>query len=81
MVVRALALHQHIIYVDFHGPSDERGKYFVYKSLVRRSGVLKTERHDLVTIEYLVRSERGFGLVNSAQWNLVVSRVSVHEAQ
>ena len=54
VVPRLRALHQHVVYVDFHVPSYLALEHFVHKPLVRCPCILQTERHDLVAIQVLI---------------------------
>lgn len=50
MVVNLLGLHQHIIHIHLHGPSDQILEHHINQTLVGRSSVLQSERHHLIVV-------------------------------
>ena len=56
-------------------------EHHIDEMLVSRFDLLETEWHDLVAVEPAVYDEGSVFLIGYMHWNLVVPKVSVHEAQ
>ena len=56
-------------------------KHFTYEPSICCAHVLETECHHFIAEEALAGDERSFLLVNFVQFDLVVTRKCVHEAQ
>ena len=81
MVVLPSTFYQHVIYVNLDVSSDLMHKHFIHEPLIRCACILKTERHHLIVEEALTGDERSFLLINFVQFDLIVTRKCVHEAQ
>ena len=74
-------LHQHVIYVYFHGRSYLLLEHPVYQPLISSSCVLEPKRHHTVAIGSLPCDERGLFLIIWDHDDLVVAEESVHETE
>jgi hypothetical protein len=81
MVYRLHALHQHVIHIDLHIPSNLALKHFIHKPLVCCLCVLQTEGHDLVGIQASIGDERGLLLIFKMHEDLVVAKKCVHKVE
>uniref|UniRef100_A0A0D3CG99 Uncharacterized protein n=1 Tax=Brassica oleracea var. oleracea TaxID=109376 RepID=A0A0D3CG99_BRAOL len=74
-------LNQHVVDVHFHSDAQLICEHLVYKSLVGCSGVLQTERHDLIAVRSLICDEGCLLAIIRVHHYLIVSREGVHEGQ
>ena len=76
-----LALHQHIVYVDFYIPPNLWTKHVVNQPLICCPCILQTERHYLITKQVLTGDKGRFFLIRLVYSYLVVPRESIHKAK
>ena len=81
MIVLPSAFHQHIIHINLDISSNLMCKHFVHEPLIRCSRVLETERHHLIAGEALTGDEQSFLLISFIQFDPVVTKKCIHEAQ
>ena len=81
MVPRLRAFHRHVIYIDFHVPSDLALEHFIHKPLECCLCILQTERHDLVTIQASIGDKCNLLLVFKMHKDLVVAKECIHEVE
>lgn len=82
MLVDALGLDDHVVYIHFNILPNLVLKDLVHESLVRGTSVFQSERHYLVAIVGVFSNECCFFLVGGGvHANLVVPRIGVEEAE
>ena len=81
MVPRLRALHQHVIHINFHVPSNLGLEHFIHRPLVCCPCVLQTERHNFVAVEALIDYERSLLSIFWVHEDLVVARKHIHETE
>ena len=80
MVYSGLQLDEHVIHIGLHCVTNLFPDHLVDKMLVGCSGILETEQHDLIIVEPAVCNEGSVFLIGYMHRDLVVPRISLHEA-
>ena len=74
------AFHKHVVYVHFHGLSNDVNEHFVYQPLVSNSCILEPKRHHPLTVQSLLCGEGGLLLVLWVHPYLIINVMRIHVA-
>jgi len=73
-VIRAMyTFHQHIIYVQLHGIPDKVLEGLVYHALESGPGVLESERHHFVAVNFPIRGIGGLIFIWWVHLDLIIA--------